>query len=348
MSGKESVRNRSYEHMRSIACLAIVLMHMMNISEILYRSSISHTEDSVSMLIVYLCMWAVPLFVMVTGALLLDPGKNITIKAIYTRYVARIIGALLLFGLVFRFVDMWMNGETFSLTVITNGLYKIYTGTSWSHLWYLYMLIGLYVLLPVYRRVSAGCDRKELLYLLGAYAFFISILPLTDIFGADSAFHLQTSAIYLLYFFAGYMIKSGQLVIKKPVAALMLVLSVACMAAVWVIRNKYDIAGLDQVLGNYSSPVVVVMAVSIFALMFKNETVERSGALAKFIALFDRSSFGIYLIHMIFLRVFLRHMQINPYAQGVLIFAGVYLATLVLSFVIVVVLHFIPGLRKLV
>ena len=334
--------------MRSAACLAIVLMHMMNISEILYRGSISATQDSVSMLIVYLCMWAVPLFVMVTGALLLDPEKNITVKSIYCRYIARILGALLLFGMVFRFVDMWMNKEEFSFSVILNGLYKIYTGTGWSHLWYIYMLIGIYVLLPVYRKVSAHSDRKELLYLLGAYVFFISILPITGIFGADSGFHLQTSAIYLLYFFVGYMIRSGKLTISKPVSGLLLAGSVICMIMIWIIRYRSDIQGLDQLLGNYSSPIVVLMAVSIFSLMYKSESGGKGGIITKAIALFDRSSFGIYLVHMIFLRVFLRHMQINPYEMGIPVFIGIYFATVVLSFIIILVLHLIPGLRKLV
>ena len=334
--------------MRSVACLAIVLMHMMNVAEILYRNSISPSEDSVSMLIVYLCMWAVPLFVMVTGALLLDPAKSISIKTVYSRYIARILGALLLFGIIFRFVDMWMNAEGFSVQVILNGLLKIYTGTGWSHLWYLYMLIGIYALLPIYRKVSAGCDNKELLYLLGAFAVFTSLLPISGYFGVKSGFHLQTSAVYLLYFFAGYAIKSGILDIRKPLAWLLFVLSVAGVVILWYVRYHFEIAALDSMLSSYASPFVVTWSVSIFALMYRPADSAEPGLATKAVTFFDGTTFGIYLIHMIALRVLLRHMEINPYTSGIIAFIGVYLVSLVASFVIVTILHLIPEIKKLV
>ena len=347
LSGKDSVRNHSFEYMRSIACLAIVLMHMMNVSEILYRSEISKSSDCFSMMIVYLMMWAVPLFVMVTGALILDPSKNISLKNLYGKYILRVFGALVLFTIIFRFVDMLMNGESFSAAVIGSAFYKLFTATSWSHLWYLYLMIGLYVLLPAYRSVTAGLDKKTFLYILAVYAVFLSLLPLSDIFGVSTGFHLQTSAVYVLFFFAGYAVKSGILNIKKSMALILFLLATALIVLFCIMRYELDLAGLDVMLGSYSSPLVVVQSVSLFILMYKNETSEKSGFFSKLITVFDRNSFGIYLIHMIFLRLFLRHMQINPYGT-LYMFAVVYFATLVISFGIAFLLHLIPGVRRIV
>ncbi len=347
MSGKDLVRNHSFEYMRSIACLAIVLMHMMNVSEILYRSEISKSSDCFSMMIVYLMMWAVPLFVMVTGALILDPSKKVTLKNLYGKYILRVFVALFVFVFIFRFVDMFMNGEAFSLAVIGNAFYKFFTATSWSHLWYLYLMIGLYVLLPAYRSVTASLDRKTFLYILTAYAVFLSLLPLSDIFGVSTGFHLQTSAVYVLFFFAGYAVKSGVLQIKKSIALILFLLSTALIALFCIMRYDLDLTGLDVMLGSYSSPLVVVQSVSLFALMYKDAAEEKNGFLMKLVTLFDRSSFGIYLIHMIFLRLFLRHMQINPY-NTIYMFVVVYLVTLGISFAIAAVLRLIPGVNRII
>lgn len=349
MSGNASVRNHSYEYMRSVACIAIVLMHMMNVAEILHRSEISVDADQFSMMIVYLCMWAVPLFVMVSGALILDPSKKITLKDLYGKYIFRVFAALVLFGLIFRLVDMLMNGEAFSLGLIGNAFYKIFTGSSWSHLWYLYLMIGIYVLLPAYRAIVSALDAKTFLYILIAYGFFLSLLPLTEIFGLKSGFHLQTSAVYLLYFFAGYGVKSGALNIKKSMSVILLVLSTVLIIVFCILRYRLGLAGLDAMLGSYSSPLVVIQSISLFSLIYNEEAIEqKDGVLSKVISTFDRSSFGIYLIHMIFLRLFLRHMQIDPYSEGIYNFVLVYFATLIISFAISVFLHFIPGIKRLI
>ena len=190
--------------MRVIACMAIVLLHTANVAEILYREQITLTQRAVSMGIVYEMMWAVPLFLMVSGALLLPGEKAITIRTSLTRYALRILIALVAFVFLFRLFDMVMNGEAFSVQVLTDALYKLFTGTSWSHLWYLYLLIGLYLLLPFYRMITEKADAQQMRYLLLIYALFLSLLPLTRMAGVSSAFTIQTAAIYLFYFFAGY------------------------------------------------------------------------------------------------------------------------------------------------
>ena len=319
----------------------------MNISEILYRDNISRNTDFLSMLTVYLMMWAVPVFVMVTGALLLDPSRIITFKHLYTRYISRVFFALLFFGIFFRLFDMIMNKEAFSPAVITDALLKIYTGKSWSHLWYIYLLIGIYVLLPVYRRVSETLDKKEYLYMLAAFAVFLSVLPVTDVFGKSSAFHLQTTAVYLLYFFAGYGIKKGYLKLGKPAALLLFAAGTAGTSILCYVRYLYDLSSADTLLGSYASPFIVMQALSLFSLIYSEKESAGSG-FVRFIAYFDKCTFGIYLIHMVFLRLFLRYMEINPYSHGILSFVCIFAVTLVSSFAVVSILRLIPVIRRIV
>ena len=114
----------------------------------------------------FIMMWAVPCFVMVTGALLLNPDKEITVKKIICRYVFRISIVLIVFVSIFTISDVIADKEKIGVTDIVKRIfYKLYTGTSWAHLWYLYLLIGLYLLLPVFRALVKGLDDKEIKYI---------------------------------------------------------------------------------------------------------------------------------------------------------------------------------------
>ena len=60
--------------LRAVACVAIVVLHTVNSAAILYEGRISRVDYGVSMAVVEALAWAVPCFLMVTGALLLDVG----------------------------------------------------------------------------------------------------------------------------------------------------------------------------------------------------------------------------------------------------------------------------------
>ena len=157
--------------------MAIVLMHTLNISEILYRDEISKAQQRAALTGVYCLMWAVPVFIMVTGALLLDPKKEITVSKIFSKYILRVLLALVFAVLVFALFDACMNGDGIGFETFTSAFVKLIEGKSWSHLWYLYLLMGLYLLLPAYRAVAAHVSDKEYRYLLIVLAVFLLLLP---------------------------------------------------------------------------------------------------------------------------------------------------------------------------
>ena len=65
------------------------------------------------------------------------------------------------------------------------------TGHSWAHMWYLYMLLGLYLLLPFMRKVVAGSSAKELWGLAGILFFFAGVVPLLGLFGMEADYRFS-------------------------------------------------------------------------------------------------------------------------------------------------------------
>ena len=55
-----------------------------------------------------------------------------------------------------------VNHEPVNAETLLSGFYEIFSGTSWSHVWYLYIMIGIYLLLPFYHKIASNSTAGEL------------------------------------------------------------------------------------------------------------------------------------------------------------------------------------------
>lgn len=101
--------------------------------------------------------WAVPVLVMITGSLLLDPERQPDIP----RRLRRIAGVYLPWSAVYQFYYLACRG----VSDWKGALAGILTGA--YHMWYLWMLAGLYLLTPLLRPIAK--DRKLSRLFLGLH-----------------------------------------------------------------------------------------------------------------------------------------------------------------------------------
>ena len=269
MTQRTSTKIGAFYWIRIISCFAIILLHLLFASNVYFEGTMTQGEIFWSKTAENLLMWAVPCFLMVTGALLLDPGKDIPASRIYGKYLKRVVLALIVFTFIFQILGYLMEGEQ---TIISGWLSDLFLGQSWAHMWYLYLMIGIYLMMPFYRMIvrSSGsqagtyvsesapaaenqpgdypsesapaaeirernvCDEApalDMLDLLLILIFiFTSVTSLFRAFGVEPAFYIPTTVVYPLYIFAGYRIFSRQLAV--PAAA---VLTAACSAGIAVL-----------------------------------------------------------------------------------------------------------------
>ena len=72
------------------------------------------------------------------------------------------------------------------------------------------------------------------------------------------------------------------------------------------------------------------------------------GLFGKFVLEIDKCSFGIYLIHMIFVRGILKHTKLHPYGAGSpFVLIGLTLGIFLVSFILTWILKKIPGVKKI-
>ena len=276
----------------------------------------------------------VPVFLMISGALLLNPEKQISVRKILTHYVRRILLALLVFGTVFAVIELYVTEKNFSLEIIGRGFLNTLSGKSWAHMWYLYELAGLYLATPLLRAVIRYGKKQLLQYGLILGFLFSSFIPfLEQLSGFDLGFTFPFSGINLFYYVSGYyFLKYGRTSPRLTTAAAILTIGVltADMAFLKLFRVSYD------------SPLIVFLTVCLFL------TAANSGVRVSWMSRHRELCFGIYLLHPVFLNLFYKFLGITPLAFG---YGGIFLfwaAAFLLSCLGSWIMQKIPILKKYV
>ena len=333
--------------MRVIACVGIVVLHTVFAADEYFASTITSGEHFASRLVENNMMWAVPVFLMVTGTLQLDSMKELSLGKLYSKYILRIVIALVAFCIIFRIFDIIMDGEPFTFGSVMVAFRELITGKAWGHLWYLYLLIGLYILLPFYKIITRYCTDRELIYLCLVYFFFVSVIPSVEAFGVPVAFYIGEALIYPLYMLLGYMVHRGRLRIGGAASLVLMLAGTAAIVIMDVCKYVYSMDVPSHMVG-YASPAVVLQTLGLFSIMCRGaKATDDGGSSMQLIGRIDSLTFGIYLVHMIFVRLLFKYWQVNPYEYGsglllIPIIVGIFLVSLIITWA----LKKIPGVSR--
>lgn len=333
--------------MKALACIAVVVLHTFFAADAMAQTSAQH---ALMMTVRNLMTWSVPCFVMASGALLLAPERNIDLKKLFSKYILRMAAALVIFSFLFALFDQVLVKKTGGAGFVTDGLKAIFTGSGWKHMWYLYLMIAIYLLLPLYKLISKHAGRKELLYLLGVYGVFMSVMPLIEIAtGQKLPFYICVNTVYPLYLFLGYAMHNGMLKIRRPVAAGGIMIF-AIITAVLTIYSTYNEApSVKELLSNYSFPAIVIGSAGIYTLFASYEKKDHKIA-DRILGEIDKCSFGIYLIHMAVLKFIIVVMKWQPFTSGSGTLSVILMTCVIfiVSFIITRLLKFIPKVKELI
>ena len=148
--------------------------------------------------------WAVPVFCMVTGALMLS--RELKISTVIKKNILHIGFLLFFWGMYYWIVP----GRNFTLLGVWNALNSLISGKAYSHLWYLYMLLGFYIVSPLISKITQNSSKRTIEYFLLSPSFhnnrhphLSSYYPLLRELLASLKFCF-VGGEYLFYFLAGY------------------------------------------------------------------------------------------------------------------------------------------------
>ena len=309
-------RSAAFECLRAVACLFIILLHTTDATRQMFPGKANMTlwravgtQGAINEL-----YWAVPCFVMVTGALLLDPARKIGYKKLFSKYVARALKAIVAFGVLFAVLEAIFDPAKRTWAAFLGGVGEVFTGGTWAHMWYLYCLLGLYLLLPAYKKIADASDERDVRYLLIVYGLFEAVLPLLGIWDIPCGFYIHVGTIYPFWLFLGWYLHRWGGKLPRSAYGVLALAGTAALAAVTYVRVRWNVAALDR-LFSYSSPLVIVQAAGIAGWFFRCDG-ESFPRVKKAMACVDRHSFGVYLIHMAYVRLIYKYLHFDPYVWG--------------------------------
>lgn len=153
--------------------------------------------------------FSVPVFVMISGALLL--GREINLFPFLQKRFLRVWVPFTVWVIIYVFYHNFFERNPYSLQKAFLD-YLTMSGGLYGHLWFVYMILGLFLLIPVLNYIVLKAPQQEVNFFLFLCFISCSIFPLINKFwGVNIKLDLQNFGGYLGYFLAGYVLKNREI-----------------------------------------------------------------------------------------------------------------------------------------
>ena len=387
-NGLSGPRKQFLDVLRVLATCAVVLMHVLTGATDVTDASIMPEYRSLLLSVMDLVTWCVPIFLLISGYLFLNPERTLTYPVMIKKYCRRIALAILLFGVPYAASELVVAERTFRIRMIPEALKMTLTGHTWSHMWYLYLILFLYLITPLLKKVLRVLPVWGVAAVMAVIFLGSSVAPfLNKVLDVNSIPVLPDGGVYFLYYLCGYLFAVREVCVDKaessgtsgkgmeagldtePVRGKRIGnvwLMAAAVLMMGMILSR-TLAGFSIQMA-YNYPFTVLLAVLLFAagwngggdgaaLAAREKTHripwQEAGAL----------SFAVYLVHPVYVNLLYKFVKITPFtvleqcgvqsvAAGqvvlILLLAAFCLVVLALATATAWVLRKIPVLRKYV
>jgi len=293
----------------------------------------------------------VPLFFMISGYLLLPRSESLD-----DFYRKRILKLLIPFGVwSLAYLGWYCGNHPGTCTPAFAWNLFLVEGTFY-HLWYLYSILGMYLILPVLRlMIHPHTDKTILWYLIGLWLIFQPILAtLNKFWGFRLKLNVPLTTGFVCFLILGYLL--GEVGLSRG--------RVILSAVIWMIGTLVTIVGTyvltrraDQFDGffyDFVSLNVILASAAAFLLLRRISETKLFTSAAAYAAArsLATTTFGIYLVHVLvmeLLRGWIPFLQINStMANAIWSLPLVSSLVFLVSFLIVRLFQKIPILKQIV
>jgi surface polysaccharide O-acyltransferase-like enzyme len=237
----------------------------------------------------HLWSWNVPIFLMISGVLFLNPAKKIPLKKLFSKYILRIFLALILFGFVYAFMELFYESHfQFEFLQIVQAFLNVLQGKIWAHMWYLYMVLGIYLMLPLLKPFAEHVSRTTYTYILIVLFVFVGLLPTIQLFThIEIGFGIPLASLYVFYFLLGHYLHYYDVHVKNIIGVAVIFLYTLCVL----------ILPLERLDSTILTPLIILVTTAVFSLVRHNSKTDRGYTKLTMLC------FGVYLIHPFFIHI---------------------------------------------
>lgn len=287
-----------------------------------------------------LVRWAVPVFVMISGALFLNPEKEISYKSILTKKVPRLLIAYISWWLIYAL----------AIILVWHFIKKEPIQTDWImphyHLWFLPMLMVVYLLIPVLRKIAANDKLLRIVLSIWLFYLVVNFVFYDEINEIMPLYVINILIGYSGYFLLGYYISTAE--IQKWLK--FVVYFMGLLGAIMTIGGSIDMSiyngGFSDIFISYLSVNVMAMSLAVFVFI-KENIKEIKPRTSRFVDHIRHDLFGIYLVHPMWLMIVNKNI-FRDLCNHVISLPIICILTFVLCLYTVKLIRRIPVVRRIV
>jgi surface polysaccharide O-acyltransferase-like enzyme len=304
MSEKQSTQFYWANSLRVLATISVIFLHVAAnylVGEYKITSLVWIIADIYDSSV----RFAVPVFIMLTGALLLH--KDYSLREFFTKRLTRVFIPFVFWSLIYIAYNVYYTKFTQPEDLIFY-IYSQLRDGSCFHLWYVYMILGLYLIIPVLRLWIKNGTEKDIRYFLVVWIVVLLLFqPLLRKFRPNVDFTYFSG--YIGYLVLGYYLS----IIKFKNIRIISLLFIAIGVSITMLGTYYlskSSGSLQEYFYGYLTPNVLIASTGVF-LLFKSIQQPKANLFTKAIQFIDRYCYGIYLVH-IFVIMILNKFGITP------------------------------------
>lgn len=291
---------------RIISMFGIIILHSASYGLRVYYYSKTWWVLNI---ITALCTCAVPLFFMISGALLLSGNKTDDIGYMLKKRLPHLVIPLLFWSLaciVRDFYYIHKNLHIFNAEELWNTVVSIIVGPAAVHLWFMYALIPIYLIAPFIRRIIS--DEKLVKYLICLWIIGCTVktayIAVPEAFKIYFNFDLFNKLRYidgfLGYFVLGWYLHQRDIRVKN-ITLLTVILFLTLIISAGTCYATYKNGVYSEIFKSYTSIWVVILSAGLFITAKNIKDIPQ--ALKKPMAYLSSISMGIYMSGNFFLGI---------------------------------------------
>ena len=337
--------------LRVIACFSVIMIHS---SAQYVVKDIGSFNFWVGNIFDGLARIGVPLFIMISGALMLDKNYQFSTQKII-KHIIRMIVFFVFWSVLYCFIfnivgSIIIKHESIDIIKIIGSLIK-----GPYHLWFVYLIIGLYLIVPLLRLWVNDTNKKYVEYFIILSIIFTYIIPQIISIGSNYSnlfehindiieknLSLKYVGGFTTYYILGWYINNYELKNKRIIYILGLFGVLITIMGTYILSNTI---GKALQMYEYLYINVLFQTVAVFVIIkdkFKNmHTNNLINSISKY-------SLGIYAIHALIVTIMYKILEKINIDFALINIPIVFIVSFVLSYISSFILSKIPVLKKVV
>ena len=294
--------------------------------------------------------FAVPIFFMISGAMLLDFNKKYDLKQYFSKRISKTLIPYIIWSFIGLAIQIYymnsINVNDLSLKFILEGLLS---GKLVGVYWFFIPLFLIYLAIPVFAFISDK-NKKDILIYATSLAFILNILIpfVLKVFSIDIDFPISFYVVsgVLFYPLVGYLLHKYELDRKYQLILYGLAICGLLMHIIGTYELSIATGKLIDTYKGYANMPAVLYSIGVFVFI-KYDLVKlmKFDLVSKFVGFVDFYTFGIYLIHWYLLEFILRTFNFSNTSIIYRLFAP--FVVLVMAVIIIYLVRKIPIIKRI-